>query len=144
MNGRRFLNRLEIQMREGAGLPTFPTLRAVFDCLTRLRKRLLQPRQFIVPTLRKIELQELRSHRESGVFATIANIRSSAADASTRLTVAAGICFAGMSTTAVLAATAQFSAAAMRLRRIARSLTSSVIGRVDDGSCLRGETSEIL
>src|SRR5262249_25996579 len=33
MDGRRFLNWLEAQMREGGWLPTFPTVRAVFDCL---------------------------------------------------------------------------------------------------------------
>jgi hypothetical protein len=33
VDGRRFLNWLEAQMREGGWLPTFPTVRAVFDCL---------------------------------------------------------------------------------------------------------------
>ena len=41
MDGRRFLNWLEAEMREGGWLPTFPTVRAVFDCLIshRLRRR---------------------------------------------------------------------------------------------------------
>src|SRR5205085_8256729 len=33
VDGRRFLNWLEAEMREGGWLSTFPTVRAVFDCL---------------------------------------------------------------------------------------------------------------
>jgi hypothetical protein len=33
VDGRRSLTWLEAQMREGGWLPTFPTVRAVFDCL---------------------------------------------------------------------------------------------------------------